>query len=432
MESLKELIDRRNKAVHDAREILANKDAPADAQAKADGLLDEATRLDEQIVQRQRDDGRKDRLSHLLGRIEEPAPRQIPPAVPGQPAPKGGDGAALTVQLGRHTVVLRPGSPEADRAGDDYRRRYHAYLRDDFRGRAESLGLQTGDDSRGGYATPLSMLGMLIKFLDDNVFMRQLATVLPPTMEKSVGALSWDTDPGDADWTAEVPASDISEDDTARLGRREMMPHLLTKLVKLSKLILRNANMDLESFVTGRLGYKFAITEEKAFLTGTGQQQPLGVFVASNNGITTSQDVTASAATAFTADDFINTLYDLKEAYQRAATWLMSREGVKRARKLKTGEGQWLWSPGFAGGQPGLILDRPFVMSEYVPSTYTSGLYVAAVGDFSNYWIQDGLGFEIQRLGELFALKNQVGLLASKQTDAQPVLAEAFRRLKLG
>jgi HK97 family phage major capsid protein len=103
---------------------------------------------------------------------------------------------------------------------------------------------------------------------------------------------------------------------------------------------------------------------------------------------------------------------------------------VKRARKLKDGNSQYLWSPGLSG-QPGTILDRPYVMSEYVPDTYTTGLYVAAVGDFSYYWIVDSLDMEIQRLDELFALKNQVGMVVRKETDGMPVLSEAFARLKL-
>ena len=45
----------------------------------------------------------------------------------------------------------------------------------------------------------------------------------------SIGAPSYDSDPSDADWTAEIPASDISEDDAITFGKREMMPHLCTK-----------------------------------------------------------------------------------------------------------------------------------------------------------------------------------------------------------
>ncbi len=437
-ESIKDLIEKRNKAVHDARQILDREKnggkLGADEIAKADELLDQAGNLDAQIEERRKGEARESRLKELEERQKDDGPRQVPPSRPGEPMPRRTQPSqqALTVQLGRHEATLRPGQPGYERATEAYRDAFGAYLRGDFVGRSghESLGLSVGDNSKGGYLVPMTQLGGMIKFLDDMVFMRQLATVLPPTEAKSVGALSFDTDYADADWTAEVPASDISEDDAARFGSREMTPHQLTKLAKVSRKVLRSSTMDLENFINQRFAYKFGITEEKAFLTGSGAQRPLGVFTASNDGITTSQDVTASAATSFTADDLINVLYDLKGAYQMRATWLMSREGIKRTRKLKTGEGQYIWQPGLSG-QPGTILDRPYVMSEYVPSTYTTGQYVAAVGDFSHYYIQDGTNLEVQRLDELFSLRNQVGFLGRKETDGMPVLAEAFRRLKL-
>jgi HK97 family phage major capsid protein len=52
---------------------------------------------------------------------------------------------------------------------------------------------------------------------------------------------------------------------------------------------------DAENEVTNELGYKFGVTEEKAFLTGDGSGKPLGVFTASASGISTARDVTASA-----------------------------------------------------------------------------------------------------------------------------------------
>jgi HK97 family phage major capsid protein len=442
MESLKSLIEKRNKLVADARAIICDADGKvienlaADLDKQADALLTQADALDRQIADRQKSEANRERLAQLESQIGREVPRQTAPSKPG--AGPAAQPEALSVQVGRHEVRLSPGSSDYARATPEYARSFAQYLSGDYEGRGgpERLGLIGGDATKGGYMAPMAMVGGLIKFLDDNVFMRQLATVLPPTTARSVGALSYDTDYDEGDWTAEVPASDISEDDDARWGKREMTPHLLTKLVKMSQLILRNAVVNLDAFVISRLGYKIALTEEKNFVGfsssyGTGSQQPLGVFTASADGITTSQDVTASASTSFTGDDLLNALYDLKESYQRRSTWLVSREFVKRARKLKDGNGQYLWQPGLTGGQPGLILDRPYVMSEFVPSTYTTGLYVAAIGDFSHYWIQDGLGFEIQRLSELFALRNQVGVVARKQTDGMPVLAEAFRRLKL-
>lgn len=422
--ALKDQFNDYYKSVHAARAILDRAD-----RERRDLTADESAHYD-----------RIDADIERLGReIERSAP-PVKPAVatrPSLPTQNGKaihttfPGAALGSSKGRYErrIVTPPGSPEALRAGDAYRRSFLSYVQT---GR-EQLGLQVSKDPKGGYLAPAEFVADLIKFLDNNVFMRQLANVLPPMPTAvSLGVPTWDADPSDADWTAEVPASDISEDTTAAIGKREFRPHLLTKLVKVSMKLLRTGAINVESLLTERLGYVFAITEEQAFLTGDGAQQPLGVFTASNDGVTTARDTTCASATTFTADEVIDCLYSLKEGYQRNATWLVSREFVKKLRKLKDGTGQYLWQPGLAG-QPGTILDRPYVMSEYVPSTYTTGLYVAAVGDFrTGYWIADSLDVEVQRLDQLFALKNQVGVLARKETDGAPVVSEAFARLKLG
>jgi HK97 family phage major capsid protein len=70
-------------------------------------------------------------------------------------------------------------------------------------------------------------------------------------------------------------------------------------------------------------------------------------------------------------------------------------------------------------------------MSEFAPNTFTTGLYVGIVGDFSFYWIVDALSFVLQRLVELYAESNQAGFIGRYEGDAQPVLEEAFARVKL-
>jgi HK97 family phage major capsid protein len=71
-------------------------------------------------------------------------------------------------------------------------------------------------------------------------------------------------------------------------------------------------------------------------------------------------------------------------------------------------------------------------LSEYAPNTFTSGKYVGILGDFRFYWIADALDMQIQRLVELYAETNQVGLIGRLETDGMPVLSEAFTRVTLG
>lgn len=296
----------------------------------------------------------------------------------------------------------------------------------------EQRALAADEDIAGGYTVnPESFMAQLIKFVDNSVAVRQLATVMPVTNADSLGAPTLDADISDPTWTVEL---DTGSDDTSMaFGKRELHPHPLAQGIKVSRKLLRSSALPVETIVRERLGYKIGIVAENAYLNGSGANQPLGMFTASANGISTGRDVsTGNAATAFTAEGLIAAFYSCKQQYRRSGTWMMHRDGVAMSRKLKTGDGQYILVPGLTGGAVDQILGRPLVESEYVPNTFTSGLYVGIFGDMRQYWIADAMNMEIQRLDELYARTNQVGFVSRMESDGMPVLEEAFARVKLG
>ena len=297
---------------------------------------------------------------------------------------------------------------------------------------SERAAMQVDTTTQGGtLVLPEQMLNQLIKFVDDRVYMRQIATVLPLTNADSVGIPSWDTDPGDAAWTAEIGA--YSEDSSARTGKRNLKPSKLTKGIKISRMLLRKSVLPIDTLVMERLGYKLGIAEENGFLTGNGTDEPLGVFIASANGISTARDVsTDNTTTEIKADGLINAKFSLKAQYQGSPStrWMFHRTAVRNIRKLKDGNGQYLWQMGL-GGAPDTILEVPYLMSEFAPSTFTTGLYVGIIGDFKFYYIADSMTIELLRLNELYAGTGQIGFIAALETDGMPVLEEAFARVKL-
>lgn len=423
------IYDQRAQAVSEARQILdradrEGRDLRADEQAHYDRIDQDIDRLNAEIERGER------RAAALRGRPAPAAP--APQASLKHTFPAGKSIPQMLRGRRERSTEYAPGSAEAERNSERYKKAFVSYLRHGDKSR-EALAMQVSKDAQGGYLATTDFSAQLIMDVDNLVFMRQLATVLPPLSQAvAIGVPSRDTRLSSTDWTPEIPASDISEDDSIRVGRRELMPHGNTKLVKASNKMLRSGVINIEQFVRGEIAYAQSITFENAYLNGDGVQQPLGVFVASDDGVPTSRDVTASSATAFTADDLIDLLYNLKPQYQANATGLFSREAVKRTRKLKDGNGQYLWQPGLAG-TPATILERPYVQSEYVPSTFTTGLYVGMFADLNaGYWIVDTTFTNVQVLAELFALRQQTGYLATMETDGQPVLAEAFSRLKLG
>ena len=124
----------------------------------------------------------------------------------------------------------------------------------------------------------------------------------------------------------------------------------------------------------------------------------------------------------------------MRSVYWNNARWIFHQDALKQIRKLKvaTGENEYIWQPNLQLGEPDLILGRPSLLSEFMPNTFTTGLYVGILGDFSQYWIADSLRFDVQRLVELFALENSVGYIGRIETDGMPVLPEAFVRVQLG
>lgn len=294
--------------------------------------------------------------------------------------------------------------------------------------------LTADSDTGGGYTVASEQFAnRLIETVDNEVYIRRMATITTLTSAQSLGIPSRDGDVDDADWTTEVATG--SDDTGLKFGKRELRPHPLAKRVKLSKKLLRLTPW-IEDKIIARLGYKFGVSQEKGFLLGTGVQQPLGLFVASSDGISTGRDVPTGSATGFLAtngaDCLIQALYTLKSQYQRVAVMGFHRTTVSMIRKLKDNYGQYLWQPGIAGDKPDTILNRPFFMSEYIPSTYTDQSYIGIIGDFSKYEIAEALNIEIQRLIELYAESNQIGYIGRMEIDGMPVLEEAFVRLKCG
>lgn len=338
-------------------------------------------------------------------------------------------------QAAARATATGGGTEPAEQRAAEQRAAFAGYLRSG-RVTPELRAYQSDSDTEGGFLlAPQTVAVGLISEIRDLTFMRGLSTINTLTNSESLGVVTLDTDLGDADWTAELTTT---TDDTAmRIGKRELKPNFITKETRLSRALVRRAP-DAEALVLGRLAYRFALTEEKAFLTGTGFGQPLGVFTASADGVTTARDVsTGNTTTAITADGLIEAQMHTKAQYWNRGSWLFHRDAVKQIRKLKDGDGQYIWSPMggdnavIANAMPGSILGRPYYVSEYAPNTFTTGQYVGIYGDFSFYYIVDSLNLEIQMLNELYARSNQYGYIGRMEVDAQPVLAEAFARVKL-
>jgi HK97 family phage major capsid protein len=339
-------------------------------------------------------------------------------------------------QAEREKEIAQTSAPLSGDANDGAEARAKKYAAD-FRhylvtGERRDLSADTAGEG-GNIVVPTQLSATLIKKLDDLLHIRQFATKETLTAFANLGVPTISADPEDADWTTEVAAVDT--DTSLAFGKRTMTPNMLSKLVKVSMKLMQVSSRGPEEIVNERLAYKFAVAQEKSFLTGNGTGKPLGIFVASANGINTDRDVsTDNTTTAITSDGLQNALYSVKAQYRKNGKWLFHRDAVKMIRKLKTGisgDTTYVWQAGLTPGQPDTLLGYPVLESEFVPNTFTTGLYIGAFCDLTKYMIVDQIPYSIQRLNELYAGTNQVGFIGRMSTDGAPVDSLGFARVKL-
>lgn len=293
--------------------------------------------------------------------------------------------------------------------------------------------LQADLDVGGGFfAASETFINRVLQNVDDKLIIRQLATVFTVGRNETLGVPTLTGDLTAFAYGA-GELTDASEDTGIAFGKRELKPRdMKRKTIKISRALLESSKIDVEAFIANRIAYALASGEEAAFMTGTGAGQPLGLFTASDDGIGTARDVNIGSVTDFTADGLITVQGTLRDNYQPNARWLLHRDAISKIRKLKDGNGQYLWVPGLFSGAVNQILGKPYITGDNVPKTFTSALYGGMYGDFSYYWIADADTMRIQRLIELYATTGQIGLLVSDlANDAAPVVAEAFVRIKM-
>ncbi|CAB4176488.1 major_cap_HK97, phage major capsid protein, HK97 family [uncultured Caudovirales phage] len=294
---------------------------------------------------------------------------------------------------------------------------------------AASLGLSASDEQRGGYFVVGEQFSTeILKNVDDNVYMQGLSRVImmPP------GSQNYNIRVRTARASSFVFANentDISTtfDTSLKYGKRVITPNYFQGSVIMSKDLLRNYP-GAESMVISELGINASQVLEQAFLTGDGNQKPMGVLTTSNDGIDSSRNLTSDRTAYFSFDSFVKLKYGLKPKYRRSATWMLHRLMLQEVALLKDGDGRYLWEPSRQVGSPDTILGLPFIESEWMPSSLTTGGFYTILGDFQYYYVVWDMAMEMQRLVEMRAYTNEFVYLFRCKLDAAPVLPEAFVR----
>ena len=323
-------------------------------------------------------------------------------------------------------ITGKPGQPNPEdktgRASDEYKRAFWNAMRSKTAGYEVLNALQVGTDSEGGYLVPDEFERTLVEALqEENIFRTMAKIIQTASGDRKIPVVA---SKGTASWVDEEGA--IPESDDA-FGQVSIGAYKLATMIKVSEELLNDSVFNLESYIAREFARRIGAKEEESFFIGNGTGKPTGIFNATGGA---ELGVTAASATAITVDEIMDLFYSLKSPYRKNAVFVMNDSTVKAIRKLKDGNGQYLWQPSITAGQPDTILNRPVKTSAYVPAI-AAGAKTIAFGDFGYYWIADRQGRSFQRLNELYAATGQVGFKATQRVDGKLILSEAIKVLKM-
>jgi HK97 family phage major capsid protein len=351
-----------------------------------------------------------------------------------------------------YSAVRRRDVGPAEAAGSDisqYRAALAQYIRVGEAGISPDIraAMQVGSDPDGGYWATPELSVDIKKRLFDTSPMRALASAIIVTGADSVRFPTDTTDATSGGWVGET----ASRDETATPQAGEQLIYLREQYAqpKVTQKLLDMASFPVEAWLAEKIADKMSRTENTAFVSGTGVNQPRGFLDYKAAAVTTDdasrawgvlQYVTTGASAGFPtlsgipgaadADSLITVQHKLKAEFRANATWLMNRSTAATVRKMKDGDGRFLWADSLQQGQPPLLLGSPVTLAEDMPDI-ASDSFSIAFGNFrAGYQIVDGPGLRVLR--DPFTAKGWVKFYTTKWTGGDVVNFDAIKLLKFG
>lgn len=184
--------------------------------------------------------------------------------------------------------------------------------------------------------------------------------------------------------------------------------------------LLQDSAIDLESFLTKKLGMRLARKQASSWAVGTGVNEPVGLL--STAGGLTAADAIASN-TAPTYADLLDIEHALDPDYRDGAEWVFNDAFLKLLRGIVDLDGRpLLWNANgdmAAGGKGTTLLGYPVRIDQACPAPSASNNF----GFFGRlqdaYVIRRVKDVAIVTLKELYAPNGQVGYFAWARADGQ-------------
>ncbi|WP_246727698.1 phage major capsid protein [Chelativorans sp. Marseille-P2723] len=339
-------------------------------------------------------------------------------------------------------LVLKKARPALGRDGGaplvslEHKQAFENYIRtgDDrlLRG-LEEKAMSFGSGKDGGYVVPEELEAEIGKRLAAISPIRSIAAVrqVSSAVLKKPFAVSGPA----TGWVGE--AASRLETDSSTLDELSFPTAELYAMPAATANLLEDSVIDLDAWIASEIETAFAEQEGTAFVHGDGANKPRGFLnypqVEEGNwswGKVSymATGVDGALPNGNPADVLIDLVYGLKAGYRQNASWVMNRRTQAMLRKLKDGDGNYLWQPPATPGGRAMLMGFPVVEAEDMPNVATDATPIA-FGDFGRgYLVVDRMGVRVLR--DPYSAKPYVLFYTTKRVGGGIQNFEAIKLLK--
>lgn len=247
--------------------------------------------------------------------------------------------------------------------------------------------VQSTSNSAGGYTVPVTLANFIVKSMaawgpmyDDN-----LCTTINTSSGEQINIPTVDdTAVAVAKHTEGTALTDDGGVDVT-FGQKVLNAYMFdTEFVRWSLELSQDSIFNMEQLLGELLGERLGRRANTELTTGDGSGDPNGIVTASSLG------KTAAATGAITTDELIDLQHSVDPAYRQSpkARFMFNDSTLAAIRKLKGGDGQYIWQMGdIRTSVPGTLLGSPYSVNQAMASLAT-GNKTVVFGDFGKYFVR--------------------------------------------
>lgn len=383
MATIKEMREQAAKVVTEARALLdgisdkSTAEQRKEAEVAVDKALDEASQIEARAERQGKLEDAEKRATEFAEAEERKARESKRPGVDAKEARTEGE---MDYRTAFHSWLA---SKSED--GEPLTAEARAVLRAGF-SKIESRA-QTTTNAAGGYSVPEQMMTEITRS------MLAFGPMYDPGVTREIvtaggNPMPWPT-VNDTTVTAgaHTEGATLTDDGgkDVTFGTKQLDAYAFdTEWLRISKELMDDSFLAVEALIGSLLGERLGRIANLQLTTGTGSSAPNGIVTASSLGLT------AAGTAALTSDEVIDLQHEVDPAYRGApgVAYMMNDSTLKAVRKLKDGDGNYLWQMGnIQGGIPATLNGSRIIINQQMDSL-GAAKKVMLFGDMQKYFVR--------------------------------------------